>query len=139
MGRFGSAGLFPVGIVHVTWFAVVPFAFFEVFEEREGPLARVDVGGEIPIVAGVDDGQGQIVADRDHAAGAVRVPDAPRIAGGPLLHEVAIDIEAADLLVDVEKLSRGDGPAVQGRARTGYRRCRRPSARSPCGDRARRR
>ena len=75
-------------------------------------MVRVDVVGEIHVVAVLDYRQREILA-LVHAAGAVRVCDRLEIARTPRTDEIAVHVEPADALVQIEKLLLADVPGVQ--------------------------
>src|SRR6267143_2945232 len=86
----------------------------EPIEEHESPDAGVDVGVVVPVVTRIDDRERQVLPRRDDSAGAVGELDPLETSFRALRHDVAVDVEAADLLVEVQELLLRDVAGVQG-------------------------
>ena len=86
----------------------------EALDLLEGAMATVNVAaaGVINVVAIIYEWKCQVFT-RIHSTAAVGVRDGPKVPVAPVGDDVAIDVESADLFVDVEKLGFCDIAAVQ--------------------------
>src|SRR5262249_128475 len=93
-----------------------PVGAFEARANRQVAVAVVDVayGGGVR-ARGKDRDVGQPAAARIHQSARVNRPQRDRVSCGALRNELAVDVVAADLLVQLQEFVHADRAVIQGR------------------------